>query len=419
MARRPPGPPRRSVRRLVRVAAVLAATLTLGWPGTASGQAAGDHAKWMVDAAHTGVNPSETVLGTGNVGQLRMRWSRELFTGSGTPVVAGATVYLGADGTNGHGWVYALDAATGATRWTADTGAVFEPQHLALSGGRLIVPTVGNTDGQLLALDPATGRRLWTSLLTPGVRTDWSYAPNVAGGRIYLGGGNSRIYSIDAATGRVVWRSFLSGVGSGWGPPAVVGNRVYASDGGAIWAKDVTNGVNRWIATGRVGNRTSPPSVGGGRLFTVNDEGFVNAYAAAGCGELRCKALWTVQVPGDWMWRSTPAVGKTTIFVGGDNRLDALDAATGKRRWAGIVEEYDGALTSPTIAHGILYVGSRGNRLHAFASAGCGASTCRPLWTVQFKPGSDIEQVHYPPAVSRGAVYAAGAVSRVARFSLP
>ena len=108
----------------------------------------------------------------------------------------------------------------------------------------------------------------------------------------------------------------------------------------------------------------------------MNDEGFVNAHAAAGRGELRCKALWTVQVPGDPMWRSTPAVGKTTIFVGGDNRL------------------------------------------HAFASAGCGASTCRPLWTVQFKPGSDIEQVDYPPAVSRGAVYAAGSVSQVARFSL-
>jgi outer membrane protein assembly factor BamB len=119
------------------------------------------------------------------------------------------------------------------------------------------------------------------------------------------------------------------------------------------------------------------------------------------------------------MWRSTPAVGKTTIFVGGDHRLDALDAATGKRRWAGIVDEYNGALSSPTIAHGVIYVGSRGNRLHAFASAGCGASTCRPLWTVVVKPDSDIEQVDYPPAVSRGAVYAAGQVSQVARFSLP
>jgi hypothetical protein len=36
---------------------------------------------------------------------------------------------------------------------------------------------------------------------------------------------------------------------------------------------------SRWIANGRAGNRTSPPSVGGGRLFTVNDEGAVSQVA--------------------------------------------------------------------------------------------------------------------------------------------
>jgi outer membrane protein assembly factor BamB len=178
-----------------------------------------------------------------------------------------------------------------------------------------------------------------------------------------LGGTNPKIYSVDAATGRVVWRSTASTIG----PPAVVGNRVYAADeGGALFAKDVTNGVNRWIGNGRVGSRTSPPSVGGGRVFTVNDEGHVNVYAAAGCGALRCGTLWRAQVPGDRMWRSTPAVGKTTIFVGGHNRLDALDAATGKRRWAGLVDEPNVGLTSPTIAHGVIYVASSGDRLHAF-----------------------------------------------------
>jgi eukaryotic-like serine/threonine-protein kinase len=394
---------------------VLAATLVLGWPGAASGQAAGDHPKWMYDAAQTGVNPAETVLGTGNVSRLRRAWSRDLLVGGGSPVVAGGRVYLGVTGGNGNGWVYALDAATGATRWTADTGTPYPPKHLALAGGRLVVPTIGDPDGVLLALDQATGRRLWATKLTPGTRSDWWHPPNVAGGRIYLGGTTQKIYSVDAATGRVVWRSTASTIG----PPAVVGNRVYAADeGGALFAKDVTNGVNRWIGNGRAGSRTSPPSVGGGRVFTVNDEGHVNAYAAGGCGALRCGTLWRVQVAGDRMWRSTPAVGKTTIFIGGHNRLDALDAATGKRRWAGLVDEPNVGLTSPTIAHGVIYVASSGDRLHAFPSAGCGAATCRPLWTAEFNPDPFVDQVHYPPAVSGGAVYAIGTVSLVARFSL-
>jgi outer membrane protein assembly factor BamB len=416
-------PPCRSGRRaprsgrLVRAVAVLAVTMLFGWPGAASGQAAGDHLMWMYDAAHTGVNPAETVLGTGNVARLRRAWERDdLYVGGGSPVVAGGRVYLGVQGGNGNGWVYALDAATGAARWTADTGTPFPPKYLALAGSRLIVPTVGDGNGLLLALDPATGRRLWATSLTPGDRSDWGFPPTVAGGRIYLGGATAKIYSVDAATGRIVWRS----TAATFGPPAVVGDRVYAADGGgALYAKDVTNGVNRWIGNGRVGNRTSAPSVGGGRVFTVNDDGYVNAYPAAGCGKLRCGTLWQARVPGDPMWRSTPAVGKTTIFIGGDNRIDALDAATGRRRWAGLVDEYNGLLTSPTIAHGVIYVGSAGDRLHAFPSAGCGAPTCRPIWSVEFHPDPSIDQVQSPPAVSHGALYATGSFSVATRFSLP
>jgi hypothetical protein len=48
------GPSCRGGRRLVRAVAVLAVTLVLGWPGVASGQVAGDHPKWMYDAAQTG-----------------------------------------------------------------------------------------------------------------------------------------------------------------------------------------------------------------------------------------------------------------------------------------------------------------------------------------------------------------------------
>jgi hypothetical protein len=99
----------------------------------------------------------------------------------------------------------------------------------------------------------------------------------------------------------------------------------------------------------------------------------------------------------------------------------ALDTATGATRWTAETgtpypPKHLGLAGSRL---GVIYVGSSGDRRHAFPSAGCGAATCRPLWTVEFNPDPFVDQVHFPPAVSRGAVYATGTVSLVARFSVP
>jgi len=39
--------------------------------------------------------------------------------------------------------------------------------------------------------------------------------------------------------------------------------------------------------------------------------------------------------------------------------------------------------SSPTVANGVVYVGSDDGKMYAFNAAGCGSGQCQPLWTYQ------------------------------------
>jgi serine/threonine protein kinase/outer membrane protein assembly factor BamB len=56
--------------------------------------------------------------------------------------------------------------------------------------------------------------------------------------------------------------------------------------------------------------------------------------------------------------------------------------------------------SSPTVANGIVYVGSDDHRLYAFKASGCGNASCSPLWTST--TGGPIRS---SPAVANGIVY--------------
>jgi outer membrane protein assembly factor BamB len=140
---------------------------------------------------------------------------------------------------------------------------------------------------------------------------------------------------------------------------AISGALAYVVSGdGVLLAKDVDNGVNRWKAFlddgGGLGLPVGSASVRGGRVFVTTERGSVLAYAAAGCPPaLVCRPLWVWQGGASSPYESTPAVGRTTVFVGAPNRLHALDARTGRRRWSGVVEGFgeDFAVTTPVIAN--------------------------------------------------------------------
>jgi outer membrane protein assembly factor BamB len=412
-------------RRWRRAGLVLGVALALSLPGAAS---AGDWTRWKYDAANTGVNPSETRLGPGNVRGLRRTWFLDQCC-VGTPLVAGGTLYVGGteNVVEGPGQVLALDAATGEPRWSAPTGTSEPPSGgLALAGARLFASLGFTAAGTLmLALDAASGRVLW-SLDGP---TYFYGPPNVAGGVVYATGGDSKIWALDAASGRVRWRSYVTRTAAATGPVAVAGGLVYVAGGpdndGVLLAKDVGNGVNRWKAfpdrDGGRGRLLGSPSVRGGRVLVATEEGSVLAYRAAGClPALTCKPLWVRQLGATSSFDPTPGLGRTTVFVGGLGRLHALDAATGRPRWAGLVEFTgdESAVTAPVIANGVVYATTVDNRVYAFNSAGCSAATCRPLWSDEINPTS-YSTASRPLSVSGGAVYASAHPTGLSRWAVP
>ena len=159
----------------------------------------------------------------GNVGRLRMVWSRGLGPGlqQGTPLVYGGVMYM----PNPRDVIQALDAVTGDLRWEyrRDRPDDLEDymlgvltdlnRNLAIHGTH-VIDTSG--DDYVFALDAATGELAWeTEILDYRVNpANQSSGPIVADGKIISGRGCTPrggpdacvIVAHDAATGAELWR---------------------------------------------------------------------------------------------------------------------------------------------------------------------------------------------------------------------
>ncbi|MCC6144297.1 MAG: PQQ-binding-like beta-propeller repeat protein [Candidatus Hydrogenedentes bacterium] len=213
------------------------------------------------------------------------------------------------------GRLYAMDAATGAGRWTLDIGGellgtaqAFQPADPAQP--RLIA-VINRTDGQTVWIDPADGAVRWrTAELS---RTDSSAA--LADGILAFGSCDVALHFLPAKEGAA---------------------RV-----------DIPLGGDCQIASG--------PAIVDGRV-----------YCGSRCGKLICAELRTGQV--HWINEScpdeiftTPAVGGDIVVFGAeDAQLYALDRATGELRWQ---RELPDVPSSPVLAGDAVLV-SAGGVLH-------------------------------------------------------
>ena len=433
--------------RLVAVVAML--TVVVGacdWP------------MFRSDPGHSGWSPDMSISKAAVAHGMVLGWT---FTAGApvatdvepsSPTVAGGTVYLGArDGT-----LSAFDAAGGSTcsgtpktcrpRWTARTsGAVASSPTIA--GGLVYV---GSSDHKLYAFDargaancsgsPKTCRPLWTAQ-TGGVVASSATVVTPPGGSspiAYVGSDDGRLYAFDA-NGRVncsgspkvctpLWTAATGSfvVSS----PAVVNGVVYVGSlDGNVYAFDAAGRVNcsgtpgtcapLWIApTG--GSVDSSPAVVGGKVYVGSQDRRLYAFDAAGnagCAGVPkvCTALWTASVGG--ALSSSPAVADGVVYIGSafpDRKLYAFDAngttncngipATCAPLWTATMSR--SVLSSPAVAHSVVYVGSTDHHVYAFDGAGttnCGGipTTCRPLWAAAVN--GPVQRSS--PAVANGFVY--------------
>ena len=184
----------------------------------------GDWLMWRRTLDGWGYSPLDQI-DRGNVGDLRMVWSRALGQGAqqGTPIAYGGTLYM----PNPNDVIQALDAVTGDLRWEYRRdipddvndylgGLISVNRNVAIHGG-LIIDTAN--DDYLFALDAASGDLVWETKLFDYTRNParHSAGPIVAGGKV-ISGRSCRprrgpeacvIMAHDADTGAELWRRRL------------------------------------------------------------------------------------------------------------------------------------------------------------------------------------------------------------------
>ncbi len=203
-----------------------------------------------------------------------LRWHSQPGSASfSRPVVANGVVYADSEADQS---VSALDASTGAVRWrftapfptagefpaapTVEQGVVYA---VFVHNGAFASPT-----SSIYALDATTGAVRWS---VHDSKNAYS-TPAVADGVIYLSALGRAVMALDARTGAVRWR-FSTDVASD-AVPAVANGVVYAGFAdGAVGALDAGTGAERW----RFQTDRAPP---GGWLLLVVANGTV--YVSSG-----------------------------------------------------------------------------------------------------------------------------------------
>ena len=215
------------------------------------------------------------------------------------------------------------------------------------------------------------------------------------------------------------WRAQLGDIVD-FSSPVVVGGVVYIGTvDGTLWAYPA-DGCGQFFCSTPLWQSTSlaqirdTPAVANGVVYVGSqtddddNDGKLNAFSAAGCGETVCAPLWQGDAGPDSILESSPAVAGGVVYVGAfDGKLYAFDAAgcgaalcqplwTG--RTGGSIE------SSPVVYKGHVYIGSDDGKLYVFRAGGCGKAACKAQWTGTI----GIAPFQSSPAIAKGTVYIAG-----------
>jgi outer membrane protein assembly factor BamB len=223
---------------------------------------------------------------------------------------------------NSDGNVYALDVESGNLRWVFETGHRVWATPLITSD----IVYVGSMDRHLYALNASDGAVRWDLHATGAFASQ----PALRDDTLYIGAFDDWLYAVDAHTG--IERRRFAGENWFWGGPMVHDDIVYAADvNGNIYAVDADSGEQVWHQPLDTPVRAGPAvAEDGSKLFVGSQDGMLYALDAADGF-----VLWSIESEGQVL--STPVVSGSVVYEAllyGPHRIRALHVDNGREIWA-------------------------------------------------------------------------------------
>jgi outer membrane protein assembly factor BamB len=275
------------------------------------------------------------------------RWKYEAdFDVGGSPTIAGGSVYC----CDTIGFLYAIDASTGVERWRIRGLDTLCASPVVYNG----VLYYGTTDGSLHAVDPQTGTEEW-KLEGAGIESDFA----ISGDLGCFGARPAVFRAVDLGSGREVWKVALNDRYLAQGAsPAITGGAVYfVTDDGVVHALDTSAGTEKWrLKIDDQAWTTITPAVWNGVVYVVQNR-LLAIDAATG------KQKWEFKPAEEGLW-SSPVVSAGVVTIGGTHgSVYAVDGVTGKQKW--VADAGSEACGEPVPLDGVLYVSCGDGNIYA------------------------------------------------------
>lgn len=255
-------------------------------------------------------------------------------------------------GASGYGAVVAMEPASGKRLWEKNLGVPIRAAPTA-AGDRVFVSTI---EGRFVCLSAVDGNELWS---VRGVPQTASRVMNVSAAVeddiVVVPYPSGDLVALKVADGSAVWSESLARTRSTSQLTALSDAARPAVDAGTVFA---VGHAGRMIATqAKTGERiwslnvpsTQQPWVAGDTIFVVDTTGQLLAVSRKDG-----KVVWTVKLPGGPTWSGPTLAGNTLWLASNSGTLVGVDAMTG--RVTGQQELGDPVYVPPIVAQNKMFV---------------------------------------------------------------